>query len=236
MEDHFSDIINVTFTAKMEDDLDRVADGERNWVDSLKDFYGVFSKTLETAETVMGDTRVKVEDEVTDIVCEKCGRNMVVKTGRFGKFLACPGYPECKNTRKVGETKPPEVSDQTCEICGKPMLVKTGRYGKFLACSGYPNCKNIVSMAKEVKGACPKCGGDLTQRFTKRRRSFFGCKNYPNCDFVSWDEPSEESCPTCGGILFRKKMTNGVKMTCLKEGCGYTRTHKITEATGKNGE
>ncbi len=234
MTDYFSDIINVKFTAKMEDDLDRVAVGERNWTDSMADFYGVFSKTMEKAETAMGDARVKVEDEVTDVICEKCGRNMVVKTGRFGKFLACPGYPECKNTRKMGETQPPQVSDQVCEHCGKPMIVKNGRYGKFLACSGYPECKNIVSLAKEYKQACPKCGGDLTQRFSKRHRAFYGCKNYPTCDFVSWDEPTEEICPTCGGRLFQKKQNAGVKLLCIKDGCGYTRVEKGTEEPAKN--
>lgn len=236
MKDHFSDIINVKFTAQMEDDLDRVAEGERNWVDSMKDFYGVFRKTLETAENVMGDVRVKVEDEVTDVICEKCGRNMVIKMGRFGKFLACPGYPECKNTRKVGETQPPQMSDKVCEVCGKPMIVKNGRYGKFLACSGYPECKNIVSMAREFRNACPKCGGDVTQRFTKRHRSFYGCKNYPTCDFVSWDEPTEETCPTCGGLLFRKKMTGGFKLSCVKDGCSYTRVEKAVEEPDKDGE
>ena len=224
MNEHFADIINVSFTARMEDDLDKVAEGERDWVDSMRDFYGVFSKTLSAAETAMGDTRVKVEDEVTDVICEKCGRNMVIKTGRFGKFLACPGYPECKNTRKMGETEPPQVSDKVCELCGKPMLMKNGRYGKFLACSGYPACKNIVSLAKEYKNACPKCGGDLSQRFSKRHRSFYGCKNYPACDFVSWDEPSSEKCPTCKSTLFQKKMTAGYKLVCLKDGCGYSRT------------
>jgi len=226
MDEHFADIINIRFTARMEDDLDKVAEGKQNWVESIRLFYGVFSKTLSAAEAAMGDTRVKVEDEVTDILCEKCGRNMVVKTGRFGKFLACPGYPECKNTRKMGETEPPKVSEEVCSVCGKPMILKNGRYGKFLACSGYPDCKNIVSLAKEYKAACPKCGGDLSQRFTKRRMSFYGCKNYPKCDFVSWDEPSEKTCPTCHSVLFVKKITGGHKLICQKEGCGFSETVK----------
>ena len=229
MTDHFSDVINVSFTAKMEDDLDRIAAGDRRWVDTMSDFYAVFSKTLETAEHDMGDTHVKVEDEVTDILCEKCGRNMVIKNGRFGKFLACPGYPECKNTRRLGETKPPELSDRLCEVCGRPMVIKNGRYGSFLACSGYPECKNVVSLAKEVPQACPKCGGDLQQRFTKRHRSFFGCKNYPKCDFVTWDEPMEEKCPRCGKTLFSKKTKAGVKVTCLQPTCGYSRTDSVPE-------
>ncbi len=226
MCEHFKDIVDVNFTANMEHNLDEVAAGELGWVDSLDSFYRVFSNTLSEAEKTMGDTKVQVEDEVTDIVCEKCGRNMVIKQGRYGKFLACPGYPECKNTRQLGEKTPPEISDVKCELCGRPMAIKQGRYGKFLACTGYPECKNTKQINKETAGVCPKCGAKLAQRYTKRGKAFYGCTKYPECDFVSWDEPTEEKCPQCGSTLFKKRVSGGFKLNCHKEGCGYTRTEK----------
>ena len=229
MNDYFSDIINIEFTAKMESDLDKIAAGDIGWTRSMEDFYGIFDKTLQSAEKEMGNGRIEVEDEVSDVKCDKCGRFMVVKNGRFGKFLACPGYPECKNTRRIEEKAPPKVSDQVCELCGKPMVIKNGRYGQFLACSGFPECRNIRTNSREYPSACPSCGGDLVQRFTKKHKSFYGCKNYPKCDFSSWDEPANEKCPNCGKTLFMKKSKNGDRMYCSDEKCGYSVDVKTEE-------
>ncbi|MBE6886264.1 MAG: type I DNA topoisomerase [Ruminococcaceae bacterium] len=173
MKEMFSDIVDVKFTAKMESDLDKVEDGTADWVKTLDRFYGGFSKTLKTAESALDGTRIKVPNEETDEVCELCGRKMVIKTGRFGKFLACPGYPECKNT------------------------------------------KNIVA---ETPGFCPKCGSKIIQRTSKRGRKFFGCAGYPSCQFMTWSEPVEKTCPDCGKTLF-KKSVKGDALVCLNEAC-----------------
>lgn len=178
MKERFPKIVNLKFTAQMEEELDSVERGDEEWVDLLRDFYGDFEETLKTAKADMDGVKLKLKEDETDIVCDKCGRKMVVKMGRFGKFIACPGYPECKNVMKFVE--------------------KTG-----------------------VK--CPKCDGDVIVKHTKSKRIFYGCSNYPNCDFVSWNEPTNEKCPQCGEILYKKK---GKKPTlfCAKEGCGYTKT------------
>ena len=178
MEDHFAEIVNVDFTAHMESDLDKVEEGREDWHDLLESFYAGFSKTLEKAETEMDGKRIKIPDEETDVVCELCGRKMVIKTGRFGKFLACPGFPECKNTKKL---------------------------------------------VKESGGICPLCGGKVLTKKSKTGKTFYGCENYPNCDFVTWDVPLTETCPDCGSTLFR---TTGRlrRVHCLKPGCGYEKT------------
>lgn len=177
MKEHFPRIVNLKFTAQMEEELDTVERGNEQWVDVLNDFYGDFEETLKTAKADMDGVKLKLKEDETDIVCDKCGRKMVVKMGRFGKFIACPGYPECKNVMKFVE--------------------KTG-----------------------VK--CPKCDGDVIVKHTKSKRIFYGCSNYPNCDFVSWNEPTNEKCPQCGEVLYKKKGKKPV-LFCAKDGCGYTK-------------
>ncbi|HBM99052.1 MAG TPA: type I DNA topoisomerase [Ruminococcus sp.] len=178
MKERFPKIVNLKFTAQMEEELDTVERGNEQWVDVLSDFYVDFEETLKTAKADMDGVKLKLKEDETDIVCDKCGRKMVVKMGRFGKFIACPGYPECKNVMKFVE--------------------KTG-----------------------VK--CPKCDGDVIVKHTKSKRIFYGCSNYPNCDFVSWNEPTNEKCPQCGEVLYKKKGKKPV-LFCAKEGCGYTKT------------
>ncbi|MCI8497726.1 MAG: type I DNA topoisomerase [Clostridiales bacterium] len=175
MREYFKDIVDVEFTANMEETLDKVEAGSMDWKQTLRDFYGPFEETLQTAEKKMDGTRIQVPDEETDEVCELCGRNMVIKTGRYGKFLACPGYPECKNTKKL---------------------------------------------VKEAGGFCPKCGGRMLSKKSKKGRVYYGCESNPSCDFMSWDEPTKEVCPQCGKTLFKKKGKNA-KLYCAAEGCGY---------------
>mgnify|MGYP000765167751 CR=1 FL=1 len=175
MEDQFPDIVDVEFTATMERQLDSVEAGKRNWVNVLDEFYKGFSDTLQHAEENLSGERIKVPEVESDEVCELCGRKMVVKSGRYGKFLACPGYPECKNTKRIVE--------------------KTG-------------------------GICPKCGGDIIGKKSKNNRKFYGCSNYPQCDFVTWSEPVSDVCPRCGKTLFKKKGRNA-GLYCATEGCGY---------------
>lgn len=177
--EHFKDIINIKFTADMEKELDDIADGEKEWIDLIAEFYIPFEVLLKKAEDTIGE--IKIQDEVSDEICELCGRNMVYKMGRFGRFLACPGFPECRNT--------------------KPILESIG-----------------------VK--CPKCDGDLIKRKTKKGRKFFGCSNYPKCDFVTWDEPTKEKCPECGGILVKKYKGKNAVYVCINESCKYEQKKK----------
>ena len=175
MEEQFPEIVDVEFTANMERQLDSVENGKSDWVRTLDDFYKGFSDTLEKAEENLSGERIQVPEEESDVVCELCGRKMVIKSGRYGKFLACPGYPDCKNTKRIVE---------------------------------------------ETDGICPKCGGKIVAKKSKNNRKFFGCSNYPQCDFVTWSEPTKEVCPRCGKTLFKKKGKNS-GVYCLTEGCGY---------------
>lgn len=175
MKDHFKKIVDAKFTANMETTLDEVEKGKTNWVETLDKFYKDFEKTLKKAETDMEGKRVKVPDETTDLICEKCGKPMVIKIGRFGRFIACSGFPDCKNTKKI---------------------------------------------VQETKGICPICGQKIVLKKSKKGRSFYGCDNYPECNFMTWYPPTEEKCPKCNSTLF-KKGGKSAKLMCLKPDCGY---------------
>lgn len=227
LKKRFPNIVNVKFTAKMESDLDVIEEGKQEWTKVLDEFYGDFNDTLKQAKNDMKGVKITLKEDQTDVVCDKCGKNMVVKVSRYGKFLACSGYPECKNIKKMDlEKKEPvsnevEESDVVCEKCGKNMVVKTGRYGKFLACPGYPECKNIKGIDEKTGVKCPKCSdGEIVKRRTKRGRLFWGCNKYPDCDFVTWNEPTDKTCPKCNDPLFIKK-SKKPKLICINEGCGH---------------
>lgn len=240
----FPDLFNVEFTASMEDELDEIEEGSRNWVSAVKDFYVPFEKALITAQK--GMRNVKREETPTDIACEKCGKMMVIKWGRNGRFLACPGYPECRNTRELpdaeGESKPrtapePEMTDEKCPKCNSAMVIKTGRYGKFLACSAYPGCKTTKPISLGVD--CPTgCGGQLSERRTKRGKAFFGCTNYPKCDFATWNRPVARKCPSCGSPYLEEKYTkkDGAQVVCPNKDCTYKETTEATDSAAAGGE
>ncbi len=175
LTEHFKEIVNEKFTADLENKLDDIAEGKTEWKLVIEEFYASFSQVLEKAEEEID--KIEIKDEVTDIVCEKCGRNMVVKSGRFGKFLACPGYPECKNT--------------------KPIVDK-------------------------INVKCPKCQGEIVKKKSKRGRTFYGCSNYPDCDFVSWNEPVDEKCPVCNSFMYIKSNKSGVTINCSNKDCKYS--------------
>lgn len=205
--EYFPDILNVEFTAQMEDELDKVEEGAMGWQTVLDTFYGPFSERLAKAEEAIGE--IVIEDEVSEVICEFCGKNMVYKMGRYGKFLACPGYPACKNVKSVDkdgnvEDKTLEESDVVCENCGRNMVVKRGRYGKFLACPGYPECKNVKSIDQEIGVKCAACGGELVKKRSKKGKLFYGCQNYPSCSATFWNLPQAETCPACGHNLVVK--------------------------------
>ena len=195
----FPDVMDVAFTANMEDSLDEIARGERQWVPMLENFYTPFKKTLQEARDKM--PKVKVE-EPTDEKCEKCESPMVIKTGRFGRFMACSGFPECRNTREIGSNgaapSQEEPTDETCDKCDSPMVIKTGRFGRFMGCSNYPKCRNIKPMKTGAR--CPRCDGDLLER-RSRRGVFYGCSDYPKCKFLVNKRPLPEPCPECEGLM-----------------------------------
>jgi len=224
----FPNILDVGFTAKMEAELDEVEDGHRGWVETLKEFYGPFEEALAIARKKMRD--VKRQTVETEIECDKCGKKMVIKWGRHGEFLACSGYPDCRNTKEFTRTPEGEIkvteqetSDEVCDICGSPMVVRRGRYGEFLACSRYPDCKGTRSIGTGV--ACPECGeGQLVKKTTRRGKPFFGCDKYPKCKFALWDMPVEGPCPTCGFPVLVKKIsrkTGEVSLACGSKGCKF---------------
>ena len=225
--EHFPDILSVDFTARMEEGLDKVEEGEMPWRSVLEEFYGPFSESLSKAEEAIGE--VELVDEVSDVICELCGRNMVYKMGRYGKFLACPGYPQCRNVKSVDkdgnvEEKDLGESDVVCEKCGRTMVLKKGRYGTFLACPGYPECRNVKSIDEEIGIACTECGGVLVKKRNKRGRVFYGCKNYPDCQTAYWNLPVEDICPHCGRHLVKRTGRNGeTAVICENKECPSNR-------------
>ena len=183
MKERFPKIVNVRFTAQVENELDQVQSGQEDWVETLHNFYDDFDKTLQKAKKEMEGVKITLKEDQTDLICEKCGRPMVVKFGRYGKFIACSGYPECKNVKKI---------------------------------------------VNETGAECPKCGGKVVLKKSKRGRVFYGCSEYPNCDFVSWDEPTMEKCPRCGKTLLKKKGKHP-KYYCITPDCGYEKIQEDGE-------
>ena len=230
MEENFHDIIDYKFTANMETDLDKIEDGTLEYLDVLADFWKDFEGDLKKAEEKIGSADIKVPVEETDIICDKCGAKMVVRNGKFGKFAACPNFPKCRNTKpltpvedeKKGEKVEPkkeEIAPFKCEKCGSDMVLRSSRYGTFYACSKYPECKFIKTKTKELDVPCPTCGGKVITKYGKKKTVFYSCENYPKCNFSSWDMPTNENCPDCGKILFRKKGKN--ILYCAENGCGF---------------
>jgi DNA topoisomerase-1 len=220
--EHFPEIVDTGFTAGIEEDFDKIAEGKKDWVPVIAEFYKPFHKNIESkAKTV------KKEDyqEKLDRQCPDCGGDLIVKFGRFGKFIACSNYPECRYTEKTAAEKElqdkieKETGPEKCELCGAPMVVKRGKYGVFLGCSNYPNCKNIKKIENKTGVKCPACGvGEIVERKTKRGRVFYGCNNYPNCKFALWTKPTGEKCPDCGSLLvFAAKG----KVKCSNKECKF---------------
>jgi DNA topoisomerase-1 len=213
MEKYFPKIVNEKFTADLENHLDDVASGNINWRNVISNFYESFKKELDVAENEMKE--IEIKDEVSDVKCENCGAFMVIKNGRFGKFLACPNYPECKNTKPLNGKEPPEEVDETCEKCGSKMLKRKGKFGEFLACSNYPKCKNTKPIIKTIDAPCPRCGKQIAIKFSKAGRRFYGCTGYPDCKYISWYEPTDKKCPECGEMMVLKNN----KQTCINKKC-----------------
>ena len=278
----FDDILDVEYTARMEDRLDEIEKGKADYEETLSTFYKSFKKDLKRAEKEMPnfkegqptgqtcdkcgqgemvekagkfgiflacsrypdcDNTKEIEPaeaatEELDETCENCGRPMVAKRGRFGMFLACTGYPECKTTRKIIATKqgvaaakPDQIIDEKCPNCGRNLVIKQGRFGEFTACTGYPECKYVKQKSTGV--ACPKDGGDIVERKSRRGKVFYGCANYPKCDFTLWNKPVPEPCPKCGWKFLTEKITkrHGRQLICANESCDYVQSAELEEAT-----
>ena len=276
----FDDILDVEYTRNLEEDLDKIEEGQEDYESTLSSFYKKFAKDLKRAAKEMVNLKEGVEP-TPPIVCDKCGKPMVIKAGKFGLFLACSGYPDCENTREL-ETPEPGAEgeiEENCENCGKPMAVKRGRFGQFLACTGYPECKTTRKLISTKQGLtaakpdqlldekCPKCesflvlkhgrfgeftacsnypackyvkqkttgvlcpkdGGDIVERKSRRGKVFFGCANYPDCDFTLWSRPVAEKCPDCGAPYLVEKVTkrHGRQLVCNNEDCSYVRSEEL---------
>ena len=204
---NFPDLFNVEFTARMEEELDTIASGKRTYERVMEDFYDPFIRSLEGVDKNSAAIKKSLQ-EATDEVCELCGRPMIIKWGRNGRFMACSGYPECKTTKPLLEEQEQtkHVVAMKCDRCGGDMVVKGGKFGTFLGCSNYPTCRNTKPISIGVK--CPKCKeGDVIERKTKRKRVFFGCSRYPDCNFASWEKPVAQECDTCGNPYMVVKYT-----------------------------
>ncbi|UCD87726.1 MAG: type I DNA topoisomerase [Desulfobacterales bacterium] len=236
----FPDILNVDFTARMEDDLDRIKEGEIDAVAVLENFYDSFKKELERAAKEMHS--VKGNGLAVDLNCPSCDQPLMIKVGKGGPFLACSGYPACNFTRnytrngtgqiEIEQPAPDQPTDEVCEKCGSPMVQKQGRFGPFLACSSYPACKNTRSLKQKgiskteftgVKCLEKGCDGELVGKRSKRGRLFYGCTRYPKCTFAVWDKPVPQSCPACGTpfVLERSTKRDGPHLRCYNKDCTY---------------
>ncbi len=236
----FPDLMNVEFTASMENTLDAIEEGKQPWLDALRSFYGPFSQDLAKAGQHMRD--VKREGQPTDIECPKCKSPMVVKWGRAGEFLGCSAYPECKTTTNFkrdedGSIVPvaEEAIDEVCEKCGSAMKMRFGRYGKFLGCTAYPECKNVRSLNRPVPTgvACPDCKeGEIFEKKSRGGKIFYSCGRYPDCRFATWERPVPDPCPLCAAPFVVEKTTKrlGTVRRCLSEGCEYKETVEEAEA------
>ena len=237
----FPDVLDVEFTANMENDLDRIEAAEVDYSEILRQFYDAFEKELEAAST--GMLSVKGIGFPTDLTCPQCNHRLHIRMGRNGQFLGCNNYPECTYTRNYTrdekgvvhaiEPSSDQPSDKICDKCGKPMLIKDGRYGTFFACSGYPDCKTTLSTNSNGSGEktgvdCPEqdCNGELVQRSSKRGKIFYGCSRFPDCTFATWDKPVAKECPECGAKFLVEKTTKkqGTFLTCNTKGCGFKAT------------
>ena len=234
LKEHFSDIIDYEFTASMEAKLDSIAQNETTIYEVISEFYDKFSSELANAQKATADSdKIEIPKEESDHLCDKCGAKMIYKEGRYGKFLACPNFPQCRNTvtlDKNGNVVVPEETKQvfagfTCELCGGEMVVRNGKFGEFYACSNYPSCKFTKQKIIKTDIPCPRCGSEIIARQGKGGTLYYTCEAYPECDFSSWDKPLAEKCPNCSTNLYYKKARKLI--VCKTKGCEYQREEQV---------
>ena len=232
---YFPEIIDYEFTAQMEESLDSIARKENTIEGVISGFYHRFAEELKVAaKEIKSKEKVAIPAEESDVICERCGAKMVYKKGRFGRFLACPSFPECKNTKALDKDGKPveavekkhELAGFTCEACGGDMVLRNGKFGAFYACINYPTCKFTKQKVVELDVPCPKCASKVIARHGKGKMLFYSCERYPECDFSSWDMPLAEKCPDCNSGLFYRKSRKSV--VCKSVGCTYKREEEMT--------
>ena len=236
LKQYFAGIINVDFTAELETWLDKIAEGKATYENAIREFWNVFEKELNEANVKAAKAK-EDNQEVSDVLCEKCGAPMIVKMSRYGKYLACPNFPECKNTKPYGKGDgKEEVSDIPCDECGEKMVYRQGPYGRYLKC---PGCGANKAIVVDTGIVCPKCHeGHLVRRRSRRGRYFYGCNQYPRCNMALWDEPVDQFCDTCGAIMVKKTYKNkGEKILCSNPECPTHPKQKkpAGEDSGKSG-
>jgi len=217
---NFPDVMEFKFTARLEDELDLISEGRKDWLACLKSYYALLDKDLREAEKTDG---IKVTGIPLNDVCPECGRQLVIKEGRFGRFRACSGYPECKYRESMTK-KAAKPIEEKCPQCGSTLVIRQGKYGTFIACSNYPRCKYIKKEKKDTGISCPLgCGGTILRKKTRKGKIFFGCSNYPKCKFATWDEPINQPCPECSRqFVLRKNSLKGKPyLYCSNENCNY---------------
>ncbi len=231
LTEHFTKYVDYDFTARLEDELDEVSRGEKDWVPVMEQFWGPFKDLVDTKEKDV--SRKDVTQEAMDEACPKCGKPLSIRLGRRGRFIGCSGYPECDYTRNLNETAeqkeeaPPEVVEgRTCPKCDSPLIIRQGRYGKFIGCSAYPKCKFIEPLEKpaDTGVVCPECKkGTLVQRKSRYGKLFYSCNTYPDCKYAVWNPPVNEPCPQCGWPILTLKTTKrrGTEKVCPQKECGY---------------
>jgi DNA topoisomerase-1 len=217
---NFPDLMDFKFTVKLEDTLDSISEGDQDWLDFLKSYYRLLDKDLKEAaeeEGVRG-TGIPLED-----VCPECGKTLVIKEGRFGRFRACSGYPDCTFKESL-QKKEVQMLEEECPECGSNLVVRHGKYGPFVACSNYPKCKYIKSEKKDTGIPCPEgCGGTLVRRKTRKGKIFYGCSRFPKCKYATWDEPVDQPCPVCGrAFVLKKSPMKGIPyLYCSDDACPF---------------
>ena len=228
LTEHFSRYVDYDFTAAMEEDLDAISRGEKDWTPSVKQFWDPFIALLEQKDQEV--SKADLTTEKTDKSCPECSKKLVIKLGRSGRFLACSGFPDCRHTEPLEANgqpaEEPVMSDEKCDKCGAGMLIKTGRYGKFLACSAYPACKNIQPLEKPVSLdiGCPQCKeGEMMEKKSRYGKIFYSCNRYPKCKYALWNPPKQEACPKCAWPLTEIKTTkrSGTVQRCPQENCDW---------------
>jgi len=231
LEKYFDEIVNSGFTANMEDELDKIAESEKEWEEVLYLFYEPFIENVKNGKKNIESLK-KVEP--TGEMCPECGEELVKRSGRFGDFISCSNFPKCRYTKNlqddVQKEEESQPTDEICDKCGSPMVMKVGRNGKFMACSNYPKCKNTKSLTPQVTLdiKCPKCGGEIIER-RSRRGVFYGCGNYPKCDFISTHKPTEKKCPECGMPMARRTLRKKEIYECVNSKCKHKEDVQQTE-------
>ncbi len=231
--ENFPELMKFEFTVHLEEKLDKISEGEA-WVGYLESYNSLLEKNLNDAEKTES---VKAKGIPSEDKCPECGKELVIKSGRYGRFKACSGYPDCTFKQSIGKKEAKPV-DEKCPKCGSQMVLRRGKYGPFVACSNYPSCKYIKKEKKDTGISCPECDGTIVQKKTRKGKLFFGCSNFPKCKFASWDEPVKKPCPECNRefVLRKNTMTEDAYLYCSDKNCGYKETVKAKQIWERNQE